>query len=298
MKTKKKIILYFGGGAMSGIFGAGIITKLQEMNFYNKIEAIYGTSAGAIIGAYFLTKQSELGSSIYYENLIKDFILPGNIPYGFFQRLWNGYIHKIPKRKIINALDINYLFSIIKNKKILDIKKLKKQKIPLYVKLLNLDTGKIKYLDAREGNTLKILKAAVSIIPYWFFSEKIDRHQYADGNIKEIIGLNYLLKKYPNHKIVVVLNFIREKGIKHYIANLLEATAARAINKRLFKFIRLKEKLSKKDIELSARHKRVLLIHPPENDPDDIRTTNRSELLKIYKIGKKEAEKIKEFVKK
>jgi len=31
----KKFILYIGGGAMAGVFSAGIITELQKLNIYN-----------------------------------------------------------------------------------------------------------------------------------------------------------------------------------------------------------------------------------------------------------------------
>ena len=75
-----KLIIYIGGGSMSGIFSAGVVTGLQDMNFYDKIEAIYGGSAGAINAAYFLSKQTKLGSSIYYvyfclHNLAISFII-------------------------------------------------------------------------------------------------------------------------------------------------------------------------------------------------------------------------------
>jgi len=34
-----KVILYLGGGTMSGVFGGGIVTGLEEGNIYNKIDA-------------------------------------------------------------------------------------------------------------------------------------------------------------------------------------------------------------------------------------------------------------------
>lgn len=42
---KEKCVLYLGGGAMSGVFGAGVVTALQEMGIYDKIEAVHATSA-------------------------------------------------------------------------------------------------------------------------------------------------------------------------------------------------------------------------------------------------------------
>ena len=47
-KVGKKYILYLGSGVMSGVFSAGVLTVLQRENVYEKIEAIYGASAGAM----------------------------------------------------------------------------------------------------------------------------------------------------------------------------------------------------------------------------------------------------------
>ena len=64
----KDIILIIEGGGILGVFGAGVLTAFQEANIYNRIKCIYATSAGAHDAAYFLTKQSKLGSSIYFKD--------------------------------------------------------------------------------------------------------------------------------------------------------------------------------------------------------------------------------------
>lgn len=282
---------------MSGVFGAGVVTRLQELNFYNKIEAVYATSAGVMNGAAFLAKQMEIESSIYYEDLIKNFIFPENIPRGALQRIWNGYIHEIPRKKILQVINIDYLIYILKNKKPLDIQKIKKQKIPLYAKLLNLNTGKIEYFDIREGDVLQILKAAVSILPYDFVPEIINGKKYADGSIKEPIGLKYLLEKYPENKIVIVLNILVIRGPKHHFSNFLEAVFARPIFKTLYKFFMNRENSIREDIILAGKNQnRVLLIHPPLNNPTTVYTTDAKKLKITYEMGKKEANKIKEFI--
>src|SRR3989344_179459 len=120
---------------MSGVFGAGVLTSLQEINFYDKIDTIYAGSAGAFNAAYFLTRQSKLGSSIYYEDLVDNFIKPFNVPIGISQLFWNRYINQL--HKINDVVNIDYIFEIIKHKKSLDTERLKKQSIKLYAKVLN-----------------------------------------------------------------------------------------------------------------------------------------------------------------
>ena len=295
----KKVVLYCGGGAMSGVFGAGVLTSLQEMNFYDKIGTIYAGSAGAFNAAYFLTRQSKLGSSIYYEDLVNNFVKSFNVPIGILQLFWNRYVSQL--YKINNVVNIDYIFEIIKHKKILDAERIKKQNIKFYTKLLNTSNGEIKYFDVRKSkNPLDILKATVSVKPYYFSSVDIDGREYIDGTIKEPIGLSYLIKKYPKTKIVIIINEPVSRGFRHYIKNCMEGSVAALYpyKMNLFRMFMEREKSVRNDIKLALSNKRVLIVHPPNNNPTVPRTTNYSKLITTYEMGKKEAMKIESFLKK
>ena len=282
---------------MSGIFGAGVFTAFQEMNLYKKIKAIYGGSAGVMNAAYFLARQSELGSSIYYEDLTINFMFPFNVPIGIWQLFWNRHVNRL--HKINNVVNIDYIFEIIKHKKVLDAKRLKKQSIKFYAKLLNTSNGKIEYFDVRKSkNPLNILKAAISVKPYYFSSVNIGGIEYIDGTIKEPIGLSYLLKNCPNEKIVVVINEPISRGFRHYIKNCMEGSVASLYQYKinLFRLFIERERLVRNDIKLALSCSRVLIICPPKNNPTVPRTTDYSKLITTYKMGIKEAEKIKDFI--
>ena len=295
---KEKIILCLSGGAMEGVFGAGVVTGLQRMNLYDKIGIIYGISAGTINAAYFISKQTKKGSSIYYEDLIKNFIKAKNIPYGSAQRYWNNYIKKIPRKKIIDAMNINYLFDIIKNKKVLDVEKIKKTKIKFYAMVLDVDNGKIKYLDVKKHDILKTLKASVSAVPYYFDAQKINKKRYADASIKDPLGVKALLKKYPNHKIVIQINMpIKRQKIKTFLHTLLEGLVAKPMYPApLLKYFLGKEKKIREGLDLAKKNKNILLIYPPKNNPSTVWTTDPKKLKRTYKMGIKEAEKIRKFI--
>lgn len=295
---KEKIILCLGGGAMKGVFGAGVMTGLQRMNLYDKIEAIYGISAGTINAAYFLSKQAKKGSSIYYEDLTNNFIKSKNIPYGSAQRYWNNYIKKIPRKKIIDAVDINYLFDIIKNKKVLNIEKIKKTKIKFYVMVLDVDNGKIKCLDVKKHNILKTLKAGVSAVPYYFDAQNIDKKRYADASIKDPLGIKFLLKKYPDHKIVLQTNVpIKRRKIRNFLHNLPEGLVAKPMYPApLLKYFLGKEKKIREGLDLAKKNKNILLIYPPKNNPSTVWTTDPKKLKRTYEMGIKKAEKIRNFI--
>ena len=296
---KDKIILYLGGGAMCGIFGGGVVTALQEMNFYDKIEAIYAESAGVMNGAAFLSKRTKLGSKIYLNELCHDFILNSNFLITIFQRFWHRFIHEIPKKKIRNVVNIDYLFKVIKKKKLIDLKKIKQQPINFYVKLLNVNNGDVDYLDAKKYDTLKVLKAAVSIAPYYFGAQEINGKKYIDAGIKIPIGIQYILAKHPNHKIVVVLNLKLKRKFKYYLINFLEGIIATAMYKAppLFRCAMRRENSVRRGIKLAQNNKRVLLIHLPANNPTMPWTTDYEKLKKTYEMGKRAAKKIIKFAK-
>jgi len=84
---------------MEGVFGAGVVTHLEEIDFYKNIEAVYGSSAGALIGAYFLSHQTKLGSSMFHEDLTQKFASIPNFHKGIWDRVKDHFFLFCPKRK-------------------------------------------------------------------------------------------------------------------------------------------------------------------------------------------------------
>src|SRR6476620_3724661 len=63
------IALAIEGGAMRGVVSAGMVAALETLGLTNAFDAVYGSSAGAINGAYFLAGQARLGTRIYFEDI-------------------------------------------------------------------------------------------------------------------------------------------------------------------------------------------------------------------------------------
>lgn len=62
---------------MRGVVSAGMVTGLEYLGLLSAFDAVYGTSAGAMNGAYFIAGQAAFGTTIYYENINnKKFIDP------------------------------------------------------------------------------------------------------------------------------------------------------------------------------------------------------------------------------
>jgi len=79
-EDNKKVALIVQGGAMRGVVGGGMGTALEQLiGSSNPFDVMYGTSAGAYTECYVQARQAKLGTSVYYEDLIRDiFINPKN----------------------------------------------------------------------------------------------------------------------------------------------------------------------------------------------------------------------------
>ena len=54
---------------MRGVISAGMVVALEQLGCSRCFDAVYGSSAGAINGAFFVAGQAGLGTTIYYENI-------------------------------------------------------------------------------------------------------------------------------------------------------------------------------------------------------------------------------------
>ena len=54
---------------MRGVVAAGMMTALEDLGMTSAFDGVYGSSAGAICGAYFLARQAALGARIFSEDI-------------------------------------------------------------------------------------------------------------------------------------------------------------------------------------------------------------------------------------
>ncbi len=65
-----RVALSIEGGGMRGCVAAGMVAAIQHLGLTDGLDAVYGSSAGSLVGAYLLARQvPRYGCSIYYETL-------------------------------------------------------------------------------------------------------------------------------------------------------------------------------------------------------------------------------------
>lgn len=195
-KDRFKVALIIEGGGMRGVVAGGMVTGLQELGLTSSFDAVFGTSAGALAGAYFLAGQSEEGTSIYYENLIdKNFI--------DFKR----------PLKCKNLISIEYLLDdVMDNLKPLNYQNILEGNIPLFP--IATDTASFKSVVLKDFDSSAELKEALrasSKIPLASGKPVIFREaSYVDGSVAEPIPFASAFDSGYTHLLVLLT---RPKGV-------------------------------------------------------------------------------------
>lgn len=174
------------GGALRGIYTAGVIDYLLENDF--KFDTVIGVSAGALFGCNYISKQK--GRALRYNLKYRH-----NKNYmGFYSLITTGNImnEKFCFDDLVNKLDK------------FDYDTFKKNKTKFYAVVSNLDTGKAEYklvTDMRDKNQIEYLRASGSM-PIISKIVNIDNNKYLDGGMTDSIPVDWALKDYD--KVVVV----------------------------------------------------------------------------------------------
>ncbi|MEA1963628.1 MAG: patatin family protein [Candidatus Aerophobetes bacterium] len=166
IKSDLKTALVLQGGAMRGIFGAGVCCALQELGYTEGFDELYGASAGALNGAYFLSGQALYGATIYYQNINN-----------------RHFINFFRFRKIV---DIDFLMDIIRRAKPLNTKRILNSSTGFNIILTEVSSGKaviFKKGEFNNGDLLKVLKATAAMPFAYNIPVNIQGIDYLDGGV-------------------------------------------------------------------------------------------------------------------
>ena len=182
-----KTCLVLEGGAMRGMYTAGVLDTLMQNNI--KFDAIIGVSAGALFGINY--KSNQKGRAYRYNMRYindKEYI-------GLYSYLTTGNImnKSFCFDKLVNELDK------------FDYQAFKNNKTKFYVVVTNLLTGTPEYqelTDLNDQNQMEYLRASGSM-QYVSKPVKINNNYYLDGATGDSIPIKYM-EKLGFNKIIVV----------------------------------------------------------------------------------------------
>ncbi len=204
---KEKCGLVLEGGAMRGMFTAGVLDVFMENDI--SFDGIVGVSAGATFGCNYLSRQ--IGRTIRYNKKyckdkrycsFKSLITTGDL-----------YGEDFCYNKIPNELDP------------FDNDTARHSTTPFYVVCTNINTGKAEYklYDVDDPDALKFMRASASM-PLVSRIVKVGDNEYLDGGVADSIPLKFFESQGFKKNVVILTQpdgYIKKKNNAIHLASLL-----------------------------------------------------------------------------
>lgn len=273
MVVKKGLVLE--GGAMRGMFTAGVLDVLMEQNV--QVDGVIGVSAGAVFGCNYISKQ--IGRTIRYNMKysgdkrycsIRSLIRTGDL-YGA-----EFCYHKLP-----TELDV------------FDVETFKNSSTEFYVVCTDVVTGEIVYHKCTDAGykDLEYMRASASM-PLASRVVEMDGKKMLDGGIADSIPLKYFESIGYNKNLVILTqpaDFVKEKNkaiplFKLFMRKYPKVAELMADRHNVYndtvKYVRQKEKQGE-----------VFVICPEEALPIGRTEKDPAKLKQVYEIGRRAGEK-------
>ena len=183
---KHKTALILEGGAMRGLYSAGVLDVLMENNI--KADVVYGVSAGALFGLNY--KSHQIGRALRY-NL--KYVKEKNYM-GLYSLLTTG-----------NIMNKDFCFNkLVYELDKLDFETYKNNPVDFYAVVTNLKTGKPEYKKIDDAQKDMEYFRASGSMPFISKPVEIKGNLYLDGAISDAVPLKKALES-NYEKIIVVL---------------------------------------------------------------------------------------------
>lgn len=277
--------LVLEGGAMRGMFSAGVMDVLMENGI--TFDGVVGVSAGAVFGCNY--KSEQIGRTIRYNmKYIKN---PEYCSIRSLIKTGDMFGRDFCYNRIPNELDKFDNNTFMKNP------------LKFYVVATDINTGKALYkrIDSADEEGLEYMRASASM-PLVSKPIEIDGKKLLDGGIADSVPLEFFVNKGYDKNLVVLT---QPKGYvkkKNSLLPLMKLT--------LRKYPKLIEAMANRHILYNSQIKyaeqaetsgKAFIIRPKEKLPIGRLEKNPETLKKVYDLGRKQAlenlEKIKEYLK-
>lgn len=183
--NSNKVALVLEGGAMRGLYTAGVLDVFMEHNI--KIDTIFGVSAGALFGINYKSKQ--IGRALRY-----------NLKYANDKR-YMGLYSLITTGDVMNR---EFCFNkLVYELDPLDFDAFDNSNVEFYAIITNVETGKAEYIEIEDAkNDMEYLRASGSM-PFVSNFVEINGNKYLDGAVADPIPFKKALSM-GYEKIIVI----------------------------------------------------------------------------------------------
>lgn len=281
VKNRGKTGLVLEGGAMRGLFTAGVLDIFMENNVL--VDGVAAVSAGATFGCNYKSRQ--IGRTIRYNRRFsKDW------RYASFRSLiktGDFYGADFCYNRIPNELDV------------FDLETFRKNPIPFFVVATDCKTGKAVYknLESGDARDLTWMRASASM-PLVSRPVEIDGYTLLDGGMTDSIPLEFLESQGFERNIVILTqprDYVKKKNLLvplFKVALKKYPAVAQAMKNRHTMYNRQTEYV------FAQEKKGSVFVICPEKSLKISRTEkNPAELQRVYDIGRLTTENLLENLK-
>ena len=280
-----KIGLVLEGGAMRGMFTAGVLDVMMEENI--NVDGIMGVSAGALFGANYFSNQK--GRVIRYsKRFAKD-----RRYISLFNLIFTG-----------NIVSKNFAYYKM-NEKLdpFDTKTFKENNKDFWAVVTNIETGKPEYLKIEEPLKDMEIFRATSAMPLVTKPVVINGQKYLDGAVSDSIPIKKMMEK-GYDKVVVVLT-----RPLNYQKNKLSDKKINMIHRKFQKYPNLINAMENRYqnynettelIKKLESENKIFVIRPQTSIDVKVIERDKNKLQNVYDMGieemKKNLRKLKEYL--
>lgn len=201
-ESRKKTALVVEGGAMRGIYSAGVLDAFIEADYYD-FDLCVGVSAGATNLAAYLAKMYRRNYTVYTKYSIgKDFINP----WKFFR---GG-----------NYVDLDWLWEITIRELRLDLRVLAAQPARFLVGVTDAASGTCTFMEPGIDDMEVVLKASSAIPVMYRGPVRVEGKPYWDGGVSDPIPVREAIRR-GAEKVVVIRSRKRDFVMKPPLVNLM-----------------------------------------------------------------------------
>lgn len=183
---KEQVGLVLEGGAMRGMFTAGVLDTLMDTGI--QVNGIAGVSAGALFGVNYVSGQK--GRAVRYSKRFNP---------------QKDYLGLLPLLREGNIVSTEFAYHTVPEKlDPFDNEAYQKAGIPFWAVVTNLETGKPEYMQIKDVfRQMDTLRASGSM-PFVSRPVEIHGQSYLDGGISDSIPFKWLASRGYN-KLIVIL---------------------------------------------------------------------------------------------